>query len=351
MIKKWILINFAAIFFINAYGALPNVYIIGTGGTITGLAKQQTSAKYKDSAKTSSAIIKTILELKKLANIKSISPINRVSPDINTKDWLLLAKIVNKLLHKNSVDGIVILHGTDTLEETAYFLNLVVKSNKPVVITGAMRASNSLSADGPLNIYNAVAVAATPASKSKGVLVVMNDHIFDARNVTKTNTTNVATFKSPNIGAIGRVHYGNVSFFCNNLNNLHTTNSIFTINNLTSFPEVAIIYEYLPNHALFLRTAIKHKMAGIVFAGSGNGSIGSKERKLLALARKQGMVIVRSSRTGSGKVTYDSLFNLDSKLGLIAANDLNPQKARILLMLALTKTHDVKIIQKYFNDY
>lgn len=329
---------------------LGNIYLIGTGGTIAGNAPSAVSSEYQPGVLKEHTLLQNIPELAKVANIKTLDLFQIDSADISMSQWLTLAKTVNELLNKNDVAGVVITHGTDTLEETAYFLNLVVKSQKPIVLVGAMRASSSLSGDGPLNLFNAIKVASSADAKGKGVLVVINDQIFDARDVTKTNTTRVDAFKSLNTGPIGLVNFGLIHFYKTSLRR-NTINTEFNISDLKSLPRVEIIYEYAGTDGRLFSDAIKHGVEGVVFAGTGDGNIAKSERDLLKLARDKGIIIVRSSRTGSGYVTYNYVHDLDSKLGLIPADDLNPQKARILLMLALTKTHDPALIKKYFSLY
>src|SRR6188472_3056964 len=182
--------------------AKPNIVILATGGTIAGAGASSTGSAYTSGQVKIEAMIDAVPNIRDLANLKGEQLANVGSQDMNVKVWLDLANRINELL-KGDVDGIVITHGTDTQEETAYFLNLVVKSDKPVVLTGSMRPSTSLSADGPLNIYNAVGVASDPRAKGLGVLVVANDDIHDARAMTKRHTTDVQTFVSPEVGLVG----------------------------------------------------------------------------------------------------------------------------------------------------
>lgn len=327
------------------------VYIIGTGGTIAGSANEKVSSQYTAGKLDTDQLLKALPDLNQLAKIQVIDLFHIDSADITTSDWLILARQVNELLKKDDVKSVVITHGTDTLEETAYFLDLVVKSKKPVVLVGSMRAATSISADGPINLYNAIAVAASSEAIGKGVLVVMDDQIFDARDVTKTNATRVDTFKSPNTGPVGSVNFGTVHFSKASIKN-HTINTPFNVIKLSHLPRVEIINEYAGTEGRLLESAMNEQaIQGIVIAGSGDGNIAEPERALLKKARDKGIIIVRSSRTGSGYITYDYVHHLDTELGLIPADDLNPQKSRILLMLALTKTHDASVIQKYFSVY
>ncbi len=328
----------------------PNIIILATGGTIAGIASSQVSTTYKAGSLSAEQLIASVPGLKDLANIKYQQVYNKDSGNITLNDWLTLAEDVNKAANDPNISGIVITHGTDTLEETAYFLDLVMKTQKPIVLVGSMRAATALSPDGPLNLYNAVAVAANPRASNRGILVTMNDHIFSGRYVTKTNTTNTDTFKSLNSGPIGNVVMGKV-IFNSEITREHTTKTPFSITSSTNLPDVEIIYEYVGVNTEMLDNILDTKgLKGLVIAGVGDGNIPDYEKDFLIKARKKGIVIVRSSRVGSGEVSYD-YNNLDTTYGLITADDLNPQKARILLMLALTKTNDIKQIQNYFYTY
>lgn len=336
--------------FVFADNAKPTVEILATGGTIAGAASSQTSTKYKAGALTAQQLISSVNGLDKIANIQYEQVYSKDSGDVTLADWLNLAAQVQKAADNPDVNGVVITHGTDTLEETAYFLDLVIKTKKPVVLVGAMRPATSMSSDGPLNLYNAVAVATNKDSANRGVLVAMNEEVYDARDVTKTHTTKVETFQSPNTGPIGDVFMGNVKYTTKTLRN-NTVETPFSIDANTKLPQVAIIYEYAGVNTDMLNKILETKdLQGIVIAGVGDGNIPGYEKDFLQKARKKGIVIVRSSRVGSGEVSYD-YNNLDTTYDLITGSNLNPQKARILLMLSLLKTHDVKQIQQYFYTY
>jgi len=326
------------------------IYIVGTGGTIAGTATSATSANYNPSQLNVDDLIKTMPEIKKFSEeLKGLDLFKVHSEDMTPMHWLDMAKTVNALLLKPEVTGVIITHGTDTLEETAYFLDLVIKSDKPVVIVGSMRASTSLSADGPLNLFNAVSVIHDPNSKGKGVMVVMNDNIYDGRNVTKCNTTQVDTFNAPNVGPIGRVHYGKVTYTIKELERRHTTKTPFDITDLIDLPTVEIVSEYA-GAGNVLKAVIAQKPDGIVISGVGDGNLTAKDRALIKYAKDSGIHIVRSSRTGSGYVT-ESDDPSSEYADSIAGDNLNPQKARILLMLSLTKTKQLCEIKKNFATY
>lgn len=329
--------------------AKPTVYILATGGTIAGSADNALTGSYKSGAVNVDALISAVPQINEIANIKGEQIANIGSQAMNNETWLTLAKRANELLKQKDVAGIVVTHGTDTMEETAYFLNLVVKSDKPIVLVGAMRASTSMSADGPLNIYNAVNVAMDKASVGKGVLIVMNDEIHAAREVTKTITTAVNTFKSPNTGKIGTVNYGIVNYYMNSTRK-HTKNSEFSINNISALPRVDIIFGHSEDTPDFVKTAVEKGAKGIVLAGVGNGNPYPSVEEALAEAAKAGVVVVRTSRTGSGSTSVGAEVD-DAKLGFVTGDNLNAAKARVLLMVALTKTNDKDKIQKLYKEY
>ena len=326
--------------------AKPTIYILATGGTIAGSGSGALDTSYTSGTVTVDKLIAAVPEINKIATIKGEQISNIGSQEMNNEVWFKLANRVNELLTSGKADGVVITHGTDTMEETAYFLNLVVKSDKPIVMVGAMRNSGSLSADGPLNIFNAVNVAMNKEAAGKGVMVVMNDEIHAAREVTKTNTTAVDTFKSPNSGKIGTVFYGNVKFYMNPVRK-HTVNSAFDITKIKELPRVDIIYSHSNDNPDFVNLAVKNGAKGIVNAGMGNGNPFPSALEALGEAVKGGVVVVRDSRVGSGETTLNGEVD-DGKYGFLASDNLNAQKARVLLMLALTQTTDKAKIQELF---
>jgi L-asparaginase len=268
---------------------------------------------------------------------------------MNDEVWIKLATRVNELLAMPDVSGVVITHGTDTIEETAYFLNLVVKGQKPVVLTAAMRPSTALSADGPLNFFNAVAVAANKQAAGRGVLVVVNDWVHGASSLTKTSTTAVQTFLSPVSGLIGTVAYGDVEWYRGPVGK-HTTGSEFTITKTTVLPRVDIIMAAENMDGALINAAATAGAKGIVIAGVGNGNMTATALQAAAAQAKKGVLVVRSSRVATGQVGRNVEVD-DDKNGFVASLGHNPQKSRVLLRLALTKTTDPKTIQRYFDEY
>ncbi|MFW0765121.1 L-asparaginase 2 [Trabulsiella odontotermitis] len=327
--------------------ALPQITVLATGGTIAGGGDSATNSAYTAGKVGIENLVNAVPQLKDIAVIKGEQVVNIGSQDMNDEVWLTLAKKINASC-KNT-DGFVITHGTDTMEETAYFLDLTVKCDKPVVLTGAMRPSTAMSADGPFNLYNAVVTAADPASAGRGVLVAMNDTVLDGRDVTKTNTTGVQTFQSVNFGPLGYIHNGKIDYQRMPARK-HTTATPFDVSNLTTLPKVGIIYNYANASDLPAKALIQDGYQGIVSAGVGNGNLYKTIFDTLATAAHQGVAVVRASRVPTGSATRDAEID-DAKYGFIAAETLNPQKARVLLQLALTQTKDPQKIQAFFEEY
>ena len=328
---------------------LPNIVILATGGTIAGAAATGTQAAYTSGAVTIDAMLAAVPGIRDLANIKGEQISNVGSQDMSMDIMLTVAKRCNQLLAKNDVDGIVITHGTDTMEETAFFLNLTVKSAKPVVLVGSMRPSTAVSADGPLNLYNAVGVAGDPGARGRGVLVMMNDWIHAAHSLTKTSTTAIQTFMSPLRGLVGIATYGKNDFY-GTPPWKHTTQSEFDITNVTKLPRVDILYAYADMAADLIDASAAAGAKGIVIAGVGNGNMNKVSLEAAQRAAKKGVVVVRSTRVATGTVGRNVEVN-DDELGLVASDELNPQKSRILLMLALLKPRSTMEIQKLFQTY
>ncbi|EPU0168697.1 type II asparaginase [Campylobacter coli] len=328
--------------------AKSRIAILGTGGTIAGFIDSTIATTgYTAGAIDIDVLIKAVPQIRDLADISWEQIANIDSSNMCDEIWLRLAKKIAKLFAEG-IDGVVITHGTDTMEETAYFLNLTIKSDKPVVLVGAMRPSTAISADGPKNLYNAVALVVNKEAKNKGVMVAMNDKILSARGVVKTHSLNVDAFSSPDFGDLGYIVDGKV-FFYNNITKAHTKNAPFDVSKLTSLPKVDILYSYSNDGSgVAAKALFEHGTKGIVVAGSGAGSIHKNQKDVLKELLKKGLKVVVSSRVVAGCVAVS---DSDEKLGFISAEDLNPQKARVLLMLALTKTSDPKKIQEYFLKY
>ncbi len=330
--------------------ARPVVWVLSTGGTIAGTGASSTDlANYKSGVLQGEDLVKAVPQIAAIADVHVEQIANVSSQDITTAHWLQLAKRIATIYADATVAGVVVTHGTNTLEETAYFLNLTVRDDRPVVVVGAMRPATAMSADGPLNLLNAVRTAISPDARGKGVLVVMNDEINGARDVTKTNTYRVETFRSPELGLLGQVDDDKVGFYRASTRR-HTARSEFDVQSLTTLPKVAILYSYADaDIAPLLQALATNRVEGVVVAGTGAGGLSSVDKKAIqSAALADTMVLVRSSRVGNGRVIrrddYDSL-------GTIPADNLNPQKARILLMLALTRTHSRENIRRMFEEY
>jgi len=330
-------------------GPLPNVVVLATGGTIAGAAATDVQAAYTSGQVGVEQLLAAVPQAKKLANLRGEQISNIGSQDMNDEVWVKLATRINELLAMPDVAGVVVTHGTDTIEETAYFLNLVVKSKKPVVMTAAMRPSTALSADGPLNFFNAVAVAASKEAAGRGVLVVVNDWIHGASSLTKTSTTAVQTFLSPISGLIGTIAYGEIEWYRGPVGR-NTATSEFTVDKNTTLPRVDIIMAYENMDGAIIDAAVASGAKGLVIAGVGNGNMTAAAVTALAVQAKKGIVCVRSSRVVTGQVGRNVEVD-DDKNGFVASLGHNPQKARVLLRLALTKTKDPKTIQRYFDEY
>ena len=332
-----------------AQGKKPKVVILATGGTIAGSASSQTSAGYQSGAVAVDALIAAVPQLKDVADVSGEQIASIGSQDMNDAVWLKLAKRVNEILAKPDVAGIAITHGTDTMEETSYFLNLVVKSDKPVVLTGSMRPSTAMSADGPLNIYNAVAIAADPTAKGRGVLVTVDDDIHSGHDIVKTHTTDVGTMASGEAGLVGATLFGKQTWYrvpsC-----IHTTKSEFRVEGVDALPRVDIIYAHANMSPDMITSAVANGARGLVIAGVGDGNMTAPSVDALKAVIAKGVVVVRSSRTNGGIIRRNIELN-DDQLGTVASIELNPAKSRVLLQLALLKTKDAKTIQGYFDRY
>ncbi|MEL1252508.1 type II asparaginase [Flavobacterium sp. DGU38] len=323
------------------------IIILATGGTIAGSGDSSTKAAYTAGKVPIDDLLNAVPQIHDYGKITGEQIASIGSQDMNVVTWLKLSKRINEIFAKNQADAVVVTHGTDTQEETAYFLDLTVNSSKPVVIVGAMRPSTAMSQDGNRNLLDAVMVAGNSASESRGVIVAMDEKIFDARDVTKTSTTNLETFQSRNFGPIGLIYDGKVKYYYQSLRN---PSKKFDVTKLNALPQVEIVYGYADASPTSVTGVITPNTKGIVYAGMGNGNFGEPVGKALADAAKKGIVVCRSARAGSGRITLDNEVK-DAELGFVVSDDLNPQKARVLLMLSLTETSDRAKIQQNFFDY
>ena len=321
--------------------SLPNVVILATGGTIAGAGASAAKVPVDK-------LIAGLPELSKVANVRGEQVFQIASESLTNDNLLTLAKRVSALSKQSDVDGIVITHGTDTLEETAYFLTLTVHTAKPIIVVGSMRPGTALSADGALNLFDAVHVAASKDAAGKGVLVTMNDEIQTGRDVSKTVNIKTEAFKSQ-WGPLGMVVEGRNYWFRSPAKR-HTMQSEFDIDSITALPPVDIVagYQSVPSTAIdaFAKSGIK----ALVHAGTGNGSVADRIVPVLQKVRSDGIIVIRSSRVPDGFVIRNAE-QPDDKYDWVVAHDLRPQKARILAMVALTKTNDTKELQRIFWEY
>lgn len=328
---------------------LPHIKILATGGTIAGSAKNAGQLTgYTAGALGVESLIAAVPELQTVADVSGEQLANIDSCNLTSALWFKLAERCNELMTDNSVDGIVITHGTDTLEETAYFLNLTINGTKPVVLTGAMRPATALSADGPLDLLNAVKTAACREAAGQGVMIVMNDIIMAARYATKTSAFKVEAFQAVPYGQLGTIAGGKV-YFEAQVKKRHTLQSVFAGKNYDILPRVDIIYTHCDDDGVLIDAAVKAGAQGIVYAGSGMGSVHCGAEQALVQAAKHGIIVVRSTRVSEGRVLPAN--SKWDEAGFISGGNLNPQKARILLQLALTQTHSTREVQHFFDEY
>jgi L-asparaginase len=331
-------------------GKKPHIVILATGGTIAGAALKPTDPGYQSGAVGIDVLIKAVPQLKEIAEVTGEQIASIGSQDMNDVVWLKLAKRTNELLASPEVDGIAITHGTDTIEETSYFMDLVVKSDKPVVLTGSMRPSTAMSADGPLNIYNAVAIAADPKARGRGVLVTLDDDIHSAHDIVKTHTTDVGTMRSGEAGLVGATLFGK-NIWYRTPETVHTMNSELGVPaDQATLPRVDIIYAHANMSPDMITSAVKNGAKGIVIAGVGDGNMTAPAAEAVKQVIAQGIVVVRSSRVNGG-IIRRNIELPDDEIGTVASMELNPGKARVLLQLALLKTADAKQIQGFFDRY
>jgi glutamin-(asparagin-)ase len=332
-----------------AQAAKPNVVVLATGGTIAGAgASAANSATYAAAKVPVDKLLAGLPELATLANVKGEQVFQIASESFTNEHLMKLGKRVSALVKQPDVDGIVITHGTDTLEETAYFLNLVIRTDKPIVVIGSMRPGTALSADGALNLLNAVTVAGSKDAVGKGVLVTMNDEIQSGRDVSKAVNIKTEAFKSQ-WGPLGMVVEGKNYWFRAPVKR-HTAQSEFNIDEISALAPVEIVYGYgnVPRQAY--EAAGKSGIKALIHGGTGNGSVADRIVPALQDLRGQGVQIVRSSRVPDGFVLRNAE-QPDDKYDWVVAHDLKPQKARILAAVALTKTNDSKELQRIFWQY
>jgi L-asparaginase len=349
--KKYFLTVFAilCLFQVRGQEIKPRIIIVATGGTIAGIAASPVENAYTPAQLTVETLIRQVPQITNKASIKGIQLCNIASQHMTSRIWIRLATVVDSLFSGDHCDGIVVTHGTDTMEETAFFLDLVNSHESPVVFTGSMRPSNSPGADGPANLYNAVCLAADPAARGKGVLVVMHDYIFSASGVTKTHTVNPQAFESPDQGPLGTIRGGHAVFY-HPLRERHICDEQFFLRELVNrdLPRVDIVLSYADATSTLFDALVENGVDGIVIAGVGHGNFSHQIENAAKKAVQNGVAVVRATRVLRGGVSSDTENAFE---GQVVSRSLSPQKARILLMLALTGSRQPVAIQRLFDQY
>lgn len=327
----------------------PRVAVVGTGGTIElAGASRVDLAWYAETGRrlADCELVDSVPELREVAEIEPTRFRRLSSYGLTTGDWLDLARTVNALLWRADIDGVVVTHGTNTLEETAYFLHLVVGSDKPVVLVGAMRPVDTLGADGGLNLLRAVQVAASPRARGEGVLAVLDDTVFAARDVTKTATYRTHAFQAPDSGPLGYADVDGVVVLYHRHTRQPAHRPAFACEHLEALPRVDVLLSYVGADGVLVDAAVAAGARGLVSAGTGAGLPTPGERDALVRARERGVAVCQASRVGSGRVSRSPCLR---EHGIVAADNLQPWKAKVLLSLALTQTNETEELQELFD--
>ena len=330
---------------------MRRVALMLTGGTLNSLGADRLDlAWYIEAGKRLEPedFLARIPEAQTIAQVDERTFRRMHSHALTSRDWLDLLRELHRLFDEEGYDGVVIGHGTNTLEETAYFLTLALKRDRPVVLVGALRPSSAMSTDGELNVVNAVRVAADPSSGGRGVLVVLNDTVWAARDVTKTATYRVQAFRGPDAGPVGYADADGRVVWLHRTEQLHTTATEFDVAPLEELPRVDVVVSYVGADGAMIDAAVAAGAEGIVSAGTGAGRPTPLEDEALDRAAAAGAVVCQSSRVGSGRVVYAPALR---RRGFVAGGNLQPWKARVLLQLALTRSHDPPEIQPMFDTY
>ena len=326
--------------------ALPTVAVLATGGTIAGAGSLGKATNYRPGQLDVGALVDMAQGAHDIANVRTVQICNVNSDDITAGDWIALARAIDEMAADPDIDGFVITHGTDTLDETAYFLNLVAKTDKPVVLTGAMRPATATSPDGPMNLLQSIALAGSPEARGRGVMVVFSDGIFGGRDVRKISTFQTDAFSASDFGCMGYMIDGEPHFY-NSSSKAHTTATEFEVDSLDGLPPVAVAYFTIDADPGILDYLVESGAQGIVIAGAGSGCYSRAWNSRIEALAGSGVPVVRSSRIGAGMITHDDAYGGN----VVKGNDLAPQKAAVLLRLALTRTNDPARIQDMFDRY
>ena len=329
---------------------LPRIHLIVSAGTLPSVGKDRMDLlRYRESGIPRLTGAQLLEPLPEIASIARVTVEQGPPPDNTTYDALRkLSMRITELLRSPDVDGVVYVQGTNTLEETSYFYNLTVKSDKPIVVTGAQRPYNGLSTDGPINLLDAIRVACSPETRGKGAVVVLNGEINGAREVTKTDTYHVQTFRSRGVGILGYADTDKIEYY-RTPHRRHTVNSEFDLGTISGgMPYVGILYVHTGTRPGEAEAMVKAGAKGLVVAGSGAGSPGNCDKEVQAIAKARSAVVVQSTRVGEGRIVRHNNWYWP---GYVVADTLSPQKAALLLSLALTRTSDPAEVQRYFDEY
>ncbi|MCH8108255.1 MAG: asparaginase [Chloroflexi bacterium] len=330
----------------------PRVYLIGTGGSISFVGRERTdyiNYSYDNKHLTIQELLDRVPEVNEWAEVRAEQFLNVGSTEVGPSHWLALAKRINTIFREDpEAAGVAITHGTATLEETAYFLNLTVKGRNPVVVTGAMRPPTGMGTDTDVNLMDCIRVAAAPQSAGRGVLTVLNNEIQAARDVTKTDSYRLETFRSNQLGLLGYADSDGEVVFYRTTTKAHTQDTEFDLEDVAELPRVDIAFSYAGADGLLVDALAGAGVPGIVAAGLGSGGSPPAFMAALRKAMERGVKVVIATQVGNGRVMRTRRFD---EAGYIAADNLSPKKARILLMLALTRTSQSEEIQRMMLTY
>lgn len=326
----------------------PRIHILAYGGTIASRAMSGSGEFYDSPTVDILDLLLQIKSINKIADVTCEQVSQVISHDMTIADLYNLARKVESIVNQTDIDGVVITQGTNTIEETSYFLSLLINTKKPIVFTGSMFPMDALGYDGLRNLYNSILVASSMKESKLGVVLSFNDIITSARDTVKQNPSAINGLSLSPESILGYIQGDKV-----NINKIpvykHTYTSEFQIGKIQALPKVYLVYGHLDCDGLFVEAAIANGATGIISVGMGRGYQSKETTNALIEAAKNGLIVVRSSRTGNGFVSRD--VKLDDKYGFIAGGSLNPVKARILLAIALCNTSDKSKIQQYFYEY
>ena len=325
--------------------SLPRVTVLATGGTIAGQADEQ--GGYRSAVLGPEALLGAVPQLAGLARLQAEQIASVGSQNMSVAIWVQLAKRITTLFERGEADAVVVTHGTDTMEETAFFLSLVLPTSWPLVLTGAMRPAGAAGEDGPANLLHAVALASSPQSVGRGPLVLMNEQVYSAQGVQKISASSITAFAAPNGGMVGEV-YGHRVMFRSPVP--ASQPALFSCPQDGQLPRVDILYAYADQDGAIVDAMVERGARGVILAGVGAGNATDAVMAALQRAAQQGVVVVRASRTGSGHVGRNGEVDDDAR-GFVAAGSLPPAKARVLLMLALAQHYDKDALHACFAQY